>query len=57
MPRWTPNQLRHNAGTRFREARGLEVSRVLLGHSKVETTQVYAERDADAARRAIIDLG
>ena len=57
VPRWTPNQLRHNAGTRFREARGLEVSRVLLGHSKVETTQVYAERDADAARRAIIDLG
>lgn len=45
VPKWHPYQLRHNAGTRLREEFGLEVSRVILGHSKVETTQLYAEAD------------
>ena len=33
VPRWTPSQLRHSAGTRFRAEFGLEVSRLLLGHT------------------------
>lgn len=54
---WSPNQLRHNAGTRFRRKFGLEVSRVLLGHKKVETTQIYAEVDRRAAMKAMKQLG
>jgi integrase len=54
---WSPNQLRHNAGTRFRRKFGLEVSRVLLGHKKVETTQIYAEVDRRAAIKAMKQLG
>jgi integrase len=52
---WHPNQLRHTAATDFRSRFGLEAAQVLLGHSKADTTQVYAERDlnkaADVARK------
>jgi integrase len=52
---WHPNQLRHTAATEFRSKFGLEAAQVLLGHSKADTTQVYAERDlkkaADVARK------
>lgn len=43
--RWAPNQLRHTYATRVRREHGLEVAQVMLGHSKADTTQVYAERD------------
>jgi integrase len=40
---WSPNQLRHNAGTEIRREFGLEAAQVILGHSKANVTQVYAE--------------
>lgn len=43
--RWSPNQLRHSAGTRIRKQFGLEAAQVALGHSSADVTQVYAERD------------
>lgn len=43
--RWSPGQLRHNAATAFSHGQDLETSSILLGHSKVETTQIYAERN------------
>lgn len=42
---WTPNQLRHSAATRIRRDFGLEAASVILGHSNLQTTQVYAEAD------------
>jgi integrase len=55
IAQWTPNRLRHAAATEFRSKFGLEAAQVLLGHSKADTTQVYAERDlkkaADVARK------
>lgn len=43
--RWHPYQLRHAFATRVRRQFGLEAARVLLGHSRVDVTQVNAERD------------
>jgi integrase len=43
--RWTPNQLRHSAATRIRREFGLEAASVILGHSNLQTTQIYAEAD------------
>jgi len=43
--RWSPNQLRHSAATEIRHRFGLEAAQILLGHSKADVTQVYAERD------------
>ena len=42
---WHPNQLRHTYATKVRKEHGLEAAQVLLGHSKADTTQIYAERD------------
>lgn len=49
VARWTPNQLRHNAATRFRKIRGIEVARAVLGHTDAATTMIYAEADRKAA--------
>ena len=43
--RWSPNQLRHTAATEIRREYGLEAAQVILGHSELGVTQVYAERD------------
>ena len=51
VPRWRPNQLRHAAATKIRQQFGLEAAQVLLGHSKADVTQIYAERD-NCARAA-----
>lgn len=47
--RWHPNQLRHNAATKLRREFGLDVARVILGHSSSAVTEVYAEVDRDKA--------
>lgn len=47
--KWSPNQLRHSAATRIRKAYGLEAASVILGHSELGVTQVYAEADRDKA--------
>ncbi len=43
VPKWHPHQLRHNAGTNIRKEFGIEAAQVMLGHSELDTTQIYAE--------------
>jgi integrase len=43
--RWHPNQLRHTFATQVRKEHGLEAAQVLLGHSKADVTQIYAEKN------------
>lgn len=47
---WHPNQLRHLWATKARRLGGIEAARVGLGHSNLNVTEVYAERDFTAAR-------
>lgn len=54
---WSPNQLRHSAATRIRKASGVEAAQVVLGHSKLETTQVYAETNLGLAVEAMQQEG
>jgi integrase len=49
VPHWHPHQLRHNAATWLRKEFGLEVARVILGHSSAVVTEVYAEVDREKA--------
>ena len=51
IPRWSPNQLRHSAATKIRSQFGLEQARVVLGHSKTSTTEIYAEKDRESAHQ------
>lgn len=46
---WSPNQLRHSAATAIRKKFGIEASQVILGHSDIGVTQVYAEKDREKA--------
>ena len=46
---WAPNQLRHTAATTIRKEFGLDAAAVILGHSGVGVTQVYAEQDTTKA--------
>lgn len=57
VPRWTPNRLRHNAATRYRKKYGLEVARILLGHRKMATTEIYADADSRRATQAASEVG
>jgi integrase len=54
---WHPNQLRHGFATRVRKEHGLEAAQVLLGHSKADVTQVYAERNEALAASVAAKIG
>ncbi|MBI9016903.1 MAG: site-specific integrase [Phycisphaerae bacterium] len=43
IPKWTPHQLRHTASTNVRADMGLDAASAMLGHSDINTTQLYAE--------------
>jgi integrase len=57
VPIWSPNQLRHSAGTNIRKRYGLEASQACLGHTELGVTQVYAEVDFEKARRVMAEIG
>jgi integrase len=54
---WSPNQLRHNAATLVRKHYGLEGAQVILGHSDIGISQVYAERDQSKAVSIALAIG
>ena len=57
VPAWSPNQLRHAAATRIRAAYGIEIARIILGHSSAVTSEIYAEIDREKARDAMGKIG
>lgn len=54
---WHPNQLRHSFATRVRKEHGLEAAQVLLGYTRADVTQVYAERDERLATEVAAAVG
>ena len=54
---WSPNRLRHNAATELRKEFPIDVVRTILGHSSVDTTEIYAEIDYESARAAMEKAG
>lgn len=57
VPVWHPNQLRHNAATRLRREHGIDMARIILGHSDMKTTEIYAEADRDKAMAVVGKIG
>jgi integrase len=49
VERWTPHRLRHTAATEIRKEFGLEAAQVILGHSRADVTQIYAETSLEKA--------
>jgi integrase len=57
VPVWHPHQLRHNAATNLRKEYGIEMARIILGHSSIATSELYAEMDRTAAQEVIAKVG
>jgi integrase len=57
VPEWSPLQLRHTAATMIRSKYGLEAAQTVLGHSKADVTQIYAERDLAKAHEVMAEIG
>ena len=55
--RWHPHRLRHTRATEIRKRFDVEAAQVILGHSKPDTTLVYAERDLAKAREVMWEIG
>lgn len=56
IPVWGPNRLRHTRATELRP-HGLDVVATVLGHSKIETTQIYSEKNLAAAMELVERVG
>ncbi len=54
---WSPNQLRHSRATEIRKQFDLQAASVILGHSDLRVTQVYAEEDREKAIRIAKEVG
>lgn len=57
VPKFSPHQIRHSAGTAIRRDFGLEGSQVALGHQHAAVSEIYSERDSDLARRIAAEIG
>jgi integrase len=55
--RFSPNQIRHLVATEVRARYGLEASQCILGHSRADVTQIYAERDQRLALEIVRMIG
>ncbi len=55
--RWHPHQLRHTRATAIRREFDIEAAQIILGHSKPDTTLIYAERDLSKARAVVALIG
>jgi integrase len=54
---WTPHQLRHTATTRAAKEFGIEIAKAVTGHAHICTTQIYAEKDLEAAQKVALKFG
>jgi integrase len=54
---WHANQLRHSVATQVRREFGLEAAQCVLGHSRADITQIYAERDMNSAAEVAAQIG
>lgn len=57
IDKWSPNQLRHTTATEIRRRFGVEAAQTVLGHSRADVTQVYAERDMSKAENIMREIG
>jgi integrase len=57
IPPFRPNRIRHTFATRVRHEHGLEAAQVLLGHSRADVTQIYAERNLALASEVAKQIG
>lgn len=56
IPTFATNRLRHTRATELRP-HGLDIVATVLGHKKLETSQVYSEKNLAAAMELVATVG
>lgn len=57
VPTFSPYALRHMAATTLRAEFGEEAAALILGHARIDTTQLYGERNHHRAREVVSRIG
>jgi integrase len=57
VPGWSVLQVRHTRATEVRERYGIEGAAATLGHRRVETSQIYAEKNERLSREIAREIG
>lgn len=57
VPHWHPHQLKNSCGTDVRKRFGLEASRAFMGHTKLSTAEIYAEKDMELVEKIALEMG
>ena len=56
IPKWSPHQFRHSSATHVRKEFGGEAAQ-LIGHARLDITQVYAEKNHRLALEVAAQIG
>jgi integrase len=57
VPGWSLLQVRHTRATEVRELFGVEGAAAILGHRRVETSQIYAEKNERLSKEIAREIG
>ena len=57
VPHWHPHQLKHVCGTKVREEHGAEAAQGYMGHEKLSTAELYAEKNWKLIEKIAIEMG
>lgn len=57
IPVWSANQLRHTALSRLGNEFSDDLARVVAGHTSIDTTEIYLERDLKRAAEVMVTAG
>ena len=54
---WHPHQLRHSSATDLRKHYGVDMARIICGHTSLDATAIYAEADEAKACEVMRQIG
>lgn len=57
IPEWFPHLLRHTRGQEVRERYGVEAAQSILGHDRIDSTEVYSGRRLELAKLVALETG
>ena len=57
VPEWGPNRLRHNFAQSVRDRFGLDAAQATLGHTKADTSEIYAAANRGRVAEVLGEIG
>jgi len=57
VPAWAPNRLRNGFATDVRRQFGIEPVQALLGHARLNMSEIYAEKNGELMRQVAAKIG